>query len=87
MTRNSNSDDCHESETALNKENFDWNNFDRIVKNDDCGIKETNRIVYDNLAEWGWADNDFSVDSVQIQEPIKVPKPEDESGCTIKARK
>lgn len=86
MMRNSDSSDCHESETALDNESYDWKNFDAIIENDSCDVKETNRIVYDKLAEWDWVDNDFSVNSVEPKEPIKILE-QDESGYVTKAKK
>lgn len=54
LTRNSEDEDAHISETALDKENFDWNKFDVIIKNDDISVGEQNKKLYDQLKEWGW---------------------------------
>jgi len=54
LTRNSEDEDAHISETALDKENFDWNKFDVIIKNDDMSVGEQNKKLYDQLKEWGW---------------------------------
>ena len=54
LTRNSDDKDAHISETALDKENFDWNKFDVLIQNDDMSVGEQNKKLYDQLKEWGW---------------------------------
>ena len=54
LTRNSEDKDAHISETALDKENFDWNKFDVIIQNDNMSVGEQNKKLYDQLKEWGW---------------------------------
>ena len=47
-------DDKHPSETSLDKENFDWKNFDLIIDNQDMTIEEQNQCLLENLHKWGW---------------------------------
>jgi len=56
FTRNQESKDTHESETALDPENFDWAKFDKVIDNSNMSISEQNQAVYDTLKEWGWLD-------------------------------
>lgn len=44
LTRNVHGSD-HPCETALDKENFDWDNFDHIIYNESCDIKGLNDMV------------------------------------------
>lgn len=53
FTRNPYNDD-HASEHALDKEKFDWNNFDAVVENDNMSIQEQCDVVMNKLIEWGW---------------------------------
>ena len=55
LTKNEDSPDAHESETALDKNNFDWNKFDRIIDNKSLAIGQQNEIVYNTMREWGYA--------------------------------
>jgi hypothetical protein len=55
LIRNPFPDDSHISETALDKENFDWLGFDAILDNSQSTIMETNKEVVKLLRMWGWA--------------------------------
>lgn len=54
LTRNQNIKETHASETALDKENFDWAKFDAIVDNDKLAVKEASDEIEKLLVEWGW---------------------------------
>lgn len=54
-------DDQHESETALDPENFDWDNFDYVLDNDNMTIGEQNQALFDILVKEGIADMEFEV--------------------------
>lgn len=53
LTRVVNPEDKHPSETALDKENYDWSNFDYVVDNQNLSIEETNKIIFDIMAKEG----------------------------------
>jgi len=52
LNRNPHPEDKHESETALDKENFEWNKFDSIIDNANSTIDEQNKQVYNVLKKW-----------------------------------
>jgi hypothetical protein len=52
LARNPHPEDKHDSETALDPENFDWNKFDAIVKNENSSIHEQNVELYNILKGW-----------------------------------
>tara|TARA_R110002051_G_scaffold255116_1_gene314150 strand:- start:393 stop:1187 length:795 start_codon:yes stop_codon:yes gene_type:complete len=54
LTKNGDDKDSHFSETALDKENYDWNNFDAIIDNKDMEIGKQNEALYLKLNEWSW---------------------------------
>lgn len=54
LTRNSDDDDAHPSETALDKDNYDWDNFDAIIDNASMSISECNEALHNNLVQWEW---------------------------------
>lgn len=59
FTRNpAGNSDVHESETALDKENFDWSNFDAVIENDTSTIDEQNGALVEALSQW---DNELEV--------------------------
>ena len=60
LTRNCNDKDSHASETALDKENYDWDNFDSIIDNETMDVGEQNKELYDILANWGWQSLDIN---------------------------
>ena len=60
LTRNSESDDTHSSETALDKGNFDWSNFDHIIDNNELTVQSANEMVYSVLMDWGMASLEYS---------------------------
>ena len=45
--------DEHDSEKALDQENYDWSKFDKILDNANTTIKQHNQLVYTALAPWG----------------------------------
>lgn len=47
-------EDEHESETALNPENFDWEKFDCVIDNVEMTIPEQNREVFNQLLNWNY---------------------------------
>lgn len=55
LTRNENNEDSHESETALDRDKYDWNNFDAIIDNSTADISMQNYFVHQMLQDWGWA--------------------------------
>lgn len=44
--------DTHYSETALDKENFDWSKFDAVIDNANMSIEEQNVELYKILKNW-----------------------------------
>ena len=59
LTRNGSGTDNHASESALDKENFDWNTFDAVIDNSDVDIRVSNEFVYSKLLEWGWVEMEY----------------------------
>lgn len=58
FTRNpAGNSDVHESETALDKDKFDWSNFDAIIENSDCSIELQNIALVEALTQWDDAEN------------------------------
>lgn len=53
FTRCPHPEDRDESETALDKENFDWSKFDAVIDNENQTHLETKVAVMDKLQEWG----------------------------------
>lgn len=47
--------DMHDSETALDKENFDWSEFDAVIDNQDMTIDEQNAATLKIMEDWDWA--------------------------------
>ena len=60
LTRNCDSSDVHESETALDKDNFDWNEFDLILDNKTLSMESQNKSLYEILKKWNWLALDIS---------------------------
>lgn len=54
LTRNGDCADGHESEKALDRENFDWRKFDAVIENDKLTLTEQNMELYWRLRDWGW---------------------------------
>ena len=54
LTRDVCSTDAHTSETALDKENFDWDKFDFIIDNANLTIECQNEAIYKALHPIGW---------------------------------
>ena len=52
LTRNSESTDKHKSETALDKEKFDWEKFDAILDNSVCSIPDQCNQIMEKMIEW-----------------------------------
>jgi len=59
LNRNGNADDNHSSEAALDKENYDWDNFDFVLENENMTLAESNEVIYSKLTEWGWCKMDI----------------------------
>jgi hypothetical protein len=47
-------EDTHESETSLDKENYDWSKFTAILSNSTLSIAESNVELDKVLVEWGY---------------------------------
>lgn len=56
LTRNPFPKDQHDSETALDQENYDWNNFDAVIDNSNMSISDQNGALYYALEGFGWGD-------------------------------
>jgi len=56
LTRNSESDDQHSSEVALDKEQYDWESFDEVIDNKEMAVSACNELVYSMLQKWGWVE-------------------------------
>ena len=48
------SEEEHKSETALDKENFDWSKFDKVIDNQELTLAEKNKQVLETLFGWDW---------------------------------
>lgn len=57
FTRSPFTEDQHDSETALDKDKYDWDNFDAVIDNENADISATNGMLYEQLAEWGFVDH------------------------------
>ncbi len=44
--------DTHESETALDEENYDWNNFDYILDNESISLEQQLRVLHIVATAW-----------------------------------
>lgn len=53
LTRDPYHDD-HISENSLDKENYDWGNFDYVIDNANMTIPEQNKAIYTTLDRIGW---------------------------------
>lgn len=54
LKRNVNPTDQHYSETALDSEVFDWNQFDYVLDNENTSIEESCLLLQSKLEEWEW---------------------------------
>lgn len=54
LTRNNDSPDKHISENLLNKDVYDWNNFDHILDNEDMTMFEQEAELFELLKNWEW---------------------------------
>ena len=61
LTRNGKADDDHSSEASLDKENYDWSNFDFILDKDNMNVAESNEAIYSKLTKWGWCQTDIQL--------------------------
>jgi hypothetical protein len=52
LTRNPHPEDKHPSETALDRENFDWSKFDAVIENENITIPQQNEAIYNTLKGW-----------------------------------
>jgi hypothetical protein len=48
--------DNHGSEKDLDPSVFDWNNFDKIIDNENMSIEQLTEEIYKTLVEFGWID-------------------------------
>jgi len=46
--------DIHDSELALDKNVYNWENFDAVMSNNSMTIEQQNRATYELLREWDW---------------------------------
>lgn len=46
--------DEHESETSLDPDKFDWDNFDAVLDNQNLTMEQTFEALIDILSGWGW---------------------------------
>ena len=46
-------DDKHDSETALDPENYDWNNFDYVLDNQNLNLSEQGVLLINLATKWG----------------------------------
>ena len=53
LTRNPFPEESHDSETALDQDNYDWEKFDLIIDNENMSINEQNDVLYQYLLEIG----------------------------------
>lgn len=44
----------HESEWSLDKDKFDWKNFDTVIDNSRMGLKEQEEALISIMKGWGW---------------------------------
>lgn len=59
----------HTSETALDKENFDWTNFDGVIDNSTMSLEDKNEAVFDLLKGWGFIDAElFDASKISVEE-------------------
>ena len=63
LTRNSDCPDAHESEIALDKDNFDWKKFDKVLDNESITVGQQSEILYETMKEWNWT-------SLEIREGV-----------------
>lgn len=55
LTKNPAGDsDVHESETALDKDKFDWSKFDHVLDNAEMDIQKQNEAFVEILKDWKW---------------------------------
>jgi hypothetical protein len=54
LTRNPSPEDSHASETALDKDQYDWSKFDAVIDNAEMTISEQNEALYNVLIEWDY---------------------------------
>jgi len=46
--------DTHSSETSLDRDVYDWDNFDYVIDNADMSIAEQNEAFYNVLSGWNF---------------------------------
>jgi hypothetical protein len=56
LARKVHPEDTHDSETALDPENFDWSKFDKVIDNQNMTIEQLTDEVYKALVEFGWVE-------------------------------
>jgi len=67
LTRNPNPNDEHVSETALDKDNFDWDDFDYVLDNATDSIETQNQKLYDILTEWEFIDYEKTAGTIAVE--------------------
>ena len=65
FTRNPFPEDKHDSETSLDRENFDWERFDAVIDNEKMSISDQNGALIETLIGWGWDD------LIKTQDPVR----------------
>ena len=59
-------EDQHESETALDKDKYDWGNFNAVLDNAEMSVNEQNVAFHKLLSGWGW------IDELKVSQSIPV---------------
>lgn len=54
LTRNGKVPATHASEISLDKDNYDWSNFDAIIENERMNVSGKERVMKNLLEQWGW---------------------------------
>jgi len=60
MNRNNHGDDDHDSECALDENNFDWSGFDAIVDNQNMTVQAANESVYKLMLDWNMVQMEYT---------------------------
>lgn len=57
LTKNGDKPTTHESESALDKNKFDWSKFDHVMDNENMDINQQCKATFDILTQWKWLIN------------------------------
>jgi hypothetical protein len=71
LTRSPYLEDKAISETALDKDKFDWSLFDCIIQNDNMNIDQQNTAIYMQLKEWNLLPIELEGMEVQMKNFVK----------------